>query len=193
MRRLPAPFFHLIVALYCLIRDRPFESQGTFFPLITVSLPSIPSCHKSLILGPNMSGQLSNGNISSYGKYPHTDAHLCRDVWHLPQRPTEGSTHRDTEGGGPRFSDSKVGHMVSPQAFLCYFWMKVGKNIQSGSLLGFEENGIVYINLGPTVKILALQVTWFLGIFYIDVSLSVSACTKRKHYFLEVFKNSLHL
>ena len=78
---------------------------------------------------------------------------------------------------------------------LCYFWMKdkVGKDIQSGSLLGFVENGIVYINLGPRVKILALQVTWFLGIFYIDVSLSVSACTIRKHYFLEVFKNSLHL
>lgn len=46
---------------------------------------------------------------------------------------------------------------------------KVGKDTQSGSLRGFEENGIVYINLGPTVKILALQVTWFLGIFYIDV------------------------
>ena len=84
MRRLPAPFFPLDRCSILPDRDRPFESQGTFFPLITVSLASIPSCHKFLILDPNMSGQLSSVNVSSYGKYPHTDAHLCQDVWHLP-------------------------------------------------------------------------------------------------------------
>ena len=84
MRRLPAPFFPLDRCSILPDRDRPFESQGTSFPLITVSLASIPSCHKFIIMGPNTSGQLSSVNISSYGKYPHSDAHLCQDVWHLP-------------------------------------------------------------------------------------------------------------
>ena len=49
----------------------------------------------------------------------------CVKMFGIYHRDPKRSLHTETlQGGGPRFPDSKVGHMVSPQAFLCYFWMK---------------------------------------------------------------------
>ena len=82
--------------------------------------------------------------------------------------------------------------MVSPQAFLCYFWMKESRKRYTvweftgilGKWHSIYKFGTDSKNTGIAGDMVS---TYFL------YRCIINACTKIKHYFLKVFKNSLRL
>lgn len=117
----------------------------------------------------------------------------CVKMFGIYHRDPKRSLHTETlQRGGPRFPDSKVGHMVSPQAFLCYFWMKESRKRYTvweftgilGKWHSIYKFGTDSKNTGIAGDMVS---TYFL------YRCIINACTKIKHYFLKVFKNSLRL